>query len=184
MVRFGIIGIVIAVAFTLYSLVDAAMTDGARARGVAKPVWVVLIVVLPVIGGILWFVIGKGDAPAARPAAPDDDPRFSGTRMSSGDLDAHMRDLEDRLRELDEETFPGEQPGAAPRSGGTATDASAETSTGSTDNSASGDTEPGSADGPGPASDSGTQHPQRDRSARDDQRRDGGSQADGDASQP
>ncbi|MBL3690332.1 PLDc N-terminal domain-containing protein [Leucobacter chromiireducens] len=113
MVRFGIIGIVIAVAFTLYSLVDAAMTDGARARGVAKPVWVVLIVVLPVIGGILWFVIGKGDTPAVRPAAPDDDPRFSGTNMSSGDLDAHMRDLEARLRELDEETFPGEQPGSA-----------------------------------------------------------------------
>ncbi len=113
MVRFGIIGIVIAVAFTLYSLVDAAMTDGARARGVAKPVWVVLIVVLPVIGGILWFVIGKGDTPAVRPAAPDDDPRFSGTNMSSGYLDAHMRDLEARLRELDEETFPGEQPGPA-----------------------------------------------------------------------
>ena len=108
MVRFLIIGIVIAVAFTLYALVDAAMTDGARARGVSKPVWVVVIVLLPVIGGVLWFMIGKGATPAKRPQAPDDDPRFAGTRMSSVDLDDHMRDLEDRLRELDDEVFPGE----------------------------------------------------------------------------
>jgi hypothetical protein len=118
MVRFVIIGIVISVAFTLYALVDAAMTDGSRARGVSKPVWVVLVVLLPVIGGVLWFMIGKGATPAKRPAAPDDDPRFAGTRMSSADLDSHMRDLEQRLRELDDEKFPGEEasdPDAEPR---------------------------------------------------------------------
>lgn len=119
MVRFVIIGIVVAVAFTLYALVDAAMTDGARARGVGKPIWVVLIVVLPVIGGVLWFLIGKGEMPQKRPAAPDDDPRFTGTRMTTGDLDSHMKDLEARLRELDSETFPGEEPerpgGAGPQ---------------------------------------------------------------------
>ncbi|MEJ6490291.1 PLD nuclease N-terminal domain-containing protein [Leucobacter sp. USCH14] len=106
-----IIGVVIAVALTLYALVDAAMTDGSRARGVNKPVWIVIIAVLPVIGALLWFFIGKGSARAqtARRPAPDDDPRFSGTRLSSSDLDAHMRDLEDRLRELDDETFPGEE---------------------------------------------------------------------------
>lgn len=108
--RFVIIGIVIAAAFTLYGLVDAAMSDPSRARGVSKPVWVVIVVVLPVIGAILWFTIGKGRGPAPAPVrAPDDDPRFSGTRMSNTELDAHMRELEDRLRELDAETFPGEQ---------------------------------------------------------------------------
>ncbi|WP_336660351.1 PLD nuclease N-terminal domain-containing protein [Leucobacter sp. USHLN153] len=121
MVRFVIIGIVIAVAFTLYALVDAAMTDATRARGVGKPVWIVLIIVLPVIGAALWFLIGKGaprprEAPARR---PDDDPRFTGTRLSGDDLEAHMRDLEARLRELDEETFPGEER----RGGATAADA-------------------------------------------------------------
>ncbi len=118
MVRFVIIGIVIAVAFTLYALVDAAMTDGSRARGVSKPVWIVVIVVLPVLGGILWFLVGKGATAAARPKAPDDDPRFSGTRMSSEDLDAHVRDLEERLRELDNETFPGEKPAQGSESEG------------------------------------------------------------------
>jgi hypothetical protein len=108
MVRFAIIGVVVAVAFILYALVDAAMSDANRARGVSKPVWVVLIVVLPVIGAALWFIIGKGRGPAPEPAkAPDDDPRFSGTSLSSDELDAHMQELEARLRELDEEVFPG-----------------------------------------------------------------------------
>ncbi|QIM15740.1 PLDc_N domain-containing protein [Leucobacter insecticola] len=109
MVRFLIIGIVIAVAFTLFALVDAAMTDGARARGVSKPVWVVLIVLLPVIGGVLWFMIGKGATPAKRPTAPDDDPRFSGNRMSTSEVEVHLKDLEARLRELDDEVYPGEE---------------------------------------------------------------------------
>ena len=186
MVRFGIIGIVIAVAFTLYSLVDAAMTDGSRARGVAKPVWVVLIVLLPVIGGILWFVIGKGAVPAARPAAPDDDPRFSGTRMSSDDLDTHMRDLEARLRELDEETFPGEEL----RGGATGTEAGDAPAAGS-GSSGSG---AANADGADPAADSssssgsgssgsgssGTAAP----GGPEERRRDAGPRADGDSSRP
>ena len=145
MVRFVIIGIVIAVAFTLYALVDAAMTDGSRARGVSKPVWVVLVVVLPVVGGILWFLIGKGATPAPKPSAPDDDPRFVGTRMSSEDLDEHLRDLEERLRELDEETFPGEpggaaggEPGARPPGRGPAGDGGAEAA-----DDAGGEPEPG-----------------------------------------
>lgn len=109
MIRFIIIGAVVAVAFTLYSLIDAAMSDASRARGVTKPVWVVLTVVLPVIGGILWFTIGKGPVGATRVRALEDDPSFTGRRLSTAELDAHMQELEDRLRELDDETFPHEQ---------------------------------------------------------------------------
>ena len=108
MVRVLIIGIVVAVAFTLYALVDSAMTDGSRARGVSKPVWVVLIVLLPVIGALLWFTIGKGSETEPAGPAPDDDPRFTAKSLSDEDLDRHMQDLEARLRELDDEVFPGE----------------------------------------------------------------------------
>ncbi|MFF8818866.1 MULTISPECIES: PLD nuclease N-terminal domain-containing protein [Leucobacter] len=112
MVRFIIIGAVIAVAFTLYSLVDAAMTDHTRARGVSKPVWIVIIVLLPVVGAVLWLMIGKGN-PATGPGskqrlAPDDDPRFTGRQLSDAERDS-LRDLEARLKELDNETFPGEE---------------------------------------------------------------------------
>lgn len=113
MVRFIIIGAVLAVAFTLYSLVDAAMTDHSRARGVSKPVWIVIIVLLPVIGGLLWLLIGKGSpatGPGARPQlAPDDDPRFTGRQLSDAERES-LKDLEARLKELDNETFPGEEP--------------------------------------------------------------------------
>lgn len=111
MVRFIIIGVVLAVAFTLYSLVDAAMTDAARARGVSKPVWVVIVVLLPVIGGVLWLMLGKGSVPPPRPIPADDDPRFTGNRLSKRELDTQLRDLENRLRELDDEVFPGEADG-------------------------------------------------------------------------
>lgn len=120
MVRFAIIGVIVGVALILYALVDAAMSDASRARGVSKPVWVVLIVVLPVIGAVLWFVIGKGRGPAPVPqTAPDDDPRFTGTRLSNDEIDAHVEELEARLRELDNEVFPideskpGEENGSA-----------------------------------------------------------------------
>lgn len=116
MVRFLIIGAVVGAAFTLYGLIDAAMSEPARARGVSKPVWVVIVVLLPVIGAALWFTLGKERGPLPAPAtAPDDDPRFTGTRISSIELDEQMRDLEARLRQLDEEVYPHEStegPGA------------------------------------------------------------------------
>lgn len=119
MVRFGIIGIVVGVAFTLYALVDAAMSDGSRARGVSKPIWVVLIVVLPVIGGVLWFLIGKARGHAPSSSAPDDDPRFTGRSGSQREVDARLKDLEAQLKALDDEVYPGEvAPGdAAPGDG-------------------------------------------------------------------
>lgn len=131
MVRFVIIGVVIAVAFILYALVDAAMTDASRARGVPKPVWVVLVVVLPVIGGLLWFTIGKGRASAAPAAgpAPDDDPRFTGAKLSDAEME-RLRELEERLQALDAETFPGEESEAAEAPGRTAEPESAEPESG------------------------------------------------------
>lgn len=112
MPRFIILGVVLAVAFTLYTLVDAAMTESRRARGVPKPVWVVMCVVLPVIGGILWLTVGKGDGNEPKPAVrPDDDPRFGA--MSADNVDQRIADLEQQLRALDDEVYPGESQGGA-----------------------------------------------------------------------
>lgn len=99
MVRVLIIGAVLAVAFSLYGLVDAAMADARRARGLNKPVWVLVIALLPVIGAALWFTIGRGKLPPPVPSEP---------RMSQRDVDRRMQELEERLRELDEEIYPGE----------------------------------------------------------------------------
>lgn len=99
MARVLIIGVIVAVAFTLFGLVDAAMSDASRARGLSKPVWIVILVLLPVIGAILWFTIGRGH-PA--PPVPDE------PNLTTRNIDDQVADLERRLRELDDEIYPGE----------------------------------------------------------------------------
>ncbi|HUH52698.1 MAG TPA: PLD nuclease N-terminal domain-containing protein [Microbacteriaceae bacterium] len=107
MVRFIIIGVVLGVAFTLFTVVDAAMSDPKRSRGVGKHVWVLLCVILPVIGGILWLTLGKGPVGGeVQTTAPDDDPRFGA--MNQKEMDKRIADLETQLRNLDDEVFPGE----------------------------------------------------------------------------
>jgi len=85
MTRFFVIAIVVAVALTVFAVVDVAFSDRLRVRGVPKGVWVVLIVLVPVVGPLLWFFIGRGSrggrngrgGPGRRgPIAPDDDPDF------------------------------------------------------------------------------------------------------------
>lgn len=105
---------VVAAAFWVVSIVDCAVQPPHRHRGVNKPAWLVIVIVLPVIGGILWFLIGRtrrGNAPATGPRAPDDDPAFLGSIGNIRDQDERIRRLEEELARLDAE---GEDPGAAP----------------------------------------------------------------------
>ncbi len=107
MVRFLLILGVAAAVFVLYSIIDAAMTDPRRVRGVSKPVWILIVVLLPVIGGVLWFMLGKGKRNQSRPLAPDDDPAFFGGIATSDEFDQRIRDLEKELADLDAEAdFP------------------------------------------------------------------------------
>jgi hypothetical protein len=72
--------IVAAVVFYVYSLVDCLFADRWKFRVFGKLFWVLVIVVLPIVGGLLWFALGRrygsslprGD----RPLGPDDDPAF------------------------------------------------------------------------------------------------------------
>lgn len=108
MFRFAVAGVIVGIAFTIYALVDAAMSDAARVRALSKRAWVVVIALLPVIGAILWFTIGRPRGSVhPRGLAPDDDPRFSLPKLSQAEIDAHVRELEERLQELDNEEFPG-----------------------------------------------------------------------------
>ncbi len=77
--------VVLAVAILVifvYGLVDVIRTDGRLTRGISKPAWIVVMIVLPVLGAILWLLIGRprDSAPVrqahSHPTAPDDDPDF------------------------------------------------------------------------------------------------------------
>ncbi|WP_423919039.1 PLD nuclease N-terminal domain-containing protein [Frigoribacterium sp. 2-23] len=106
MVKFLIVAIVAAAAFIIYALIDCLFAESSRFRALNKPLWALIIVVLPVIGAVLWLWLGrarKNDQPAPRRfIAPDDDPEFSGrSRPMPGDLDRETTD--ERIRRLEEE---------------------------------------------------------------------------------
>lgn len=118
MARLLIILFVVGAAFWVYSIVDCALQPPSRSRGVNKTAWIFIVALLPVLGGLLWFVIGRGrpsTAPARR--APDDDPEFLG-RLSLGaisDQDERIRRLEEELAQLDAEADDPRPPaGPAP----------------------------------------------------------------------
>jgi hypothetical protein len=108
MARFWVIAAVVAAAFMVYSLVDCAMTERSRVRGPRKGLWIVIIL-LPVLGGVLWFLIGRGRGsarPAPRSAAPDDDPAFLRTLAQDKDQEERIRRLEQELADLDSDAPP------------------------------------------------------------------------------
>jgi hypothetical protein len=113
MVRWIVIGAVGVVAFTIYALVDLFMTHNPRVRAFPKPVWIAVVVALPVIGPILWLVVGKSKPRPYRPSAggraPDDDPFFLGS-LDSESADERIRRLEEELRKLDDEGKDGNDP--------------------------------------------------------------------------
>jgi len=111
MARVLIVLVVVAVAFTIYTLVDVLLTDRARVRAFPKAAWALLVVLLPVIGGIIWLIVGKARLSgngASRVVAPDDDPAFLRTLGSDevarrAEQDERLRRLEQELAELDDD---------------------------------------------------------------------------------
>ena len=100
MVKYYVIGIVIAVALIIFTFVDIALTESRRIRGVPKGFWF-FIALLPFLGTILWFAVGKEPARTTRYLAPDDDPTFLKTVRRDEEQDERIRKLEEELAQLD-----------------------------------------------------------------------------------
>jgi hypothetical protein len=89
----------------VYGLVDVIRTDPRQTKGISKPAWIVVQIVLPVIGAVLWFLIGRprgtGPTPASysHPVAPDDDPDF----LRNLELRRRKQAEADRLKKLKDE---------------------------------------------------------------------------------
>lgn len=94
------------VALIIYALLDCGRTDRSQVRGVPKPAWILLIIIFPVIGALLWLFLGKQRRPSTsfgpvtpQPRqAPDDDAEYLKF------LDARAkREAESRRREEERE---------------------------------------------------------------------------------
>lgn len=102
MMRFYVGLIVAAVVFTVYAVIDCAFTPSYRVRGLPKAAWIIVVILLPVIGGVLWFWIGRGRAPGrGRSMAPDDDPEFLNSLGADQARQERIRKLEEKLAEGD-----------------------------------------------------------------------------------
>lgn len=99
--------VVIAVALTIFTLIDVTLTERSRIRGVPKPVWIFLAII-PILGAVLWFSIGRGPASSAPVVfgAPDDDVAFLRDLSAREDQDERIRRLEQELARLDDDPPP------------------------------------------------------------------------------
>lgn len=112
MSRLIIAAVVLAVVFTVYAVIDCAMTESRRTRALSKPVWLLVVLVVPLVGPILWILFGKGLLLApleTRQSAPDDDKAFLDALGADTVHDERIRQLEDELRALDEQIAEGDR---------------------------------------------------------------------------
>lgn len=116
MPRLAVIVVAAAIVFWIYTIVDCALFDRLRVRGLAKGWWVLIVVAVPVIGGVLWLTIGRGRRNGTRSGslAPDDDVDFLRRLGSDAVQEERIRRLEQELAELDEETDASGAPGPGP----------------------------------------------------------------------
>jgi hypothetical protein len=94
------------VAVDVFAMVDVILTDRRRVRALPKVLWVLVILLLPVIGVVLWFMLGKarsGNTGRTRSLAPDDDPDFLRNMRLKEEQDERIRRLEQELADLDDD---------------------------------------------------------------------------------
>jgi hypothetical protein len=105
---------------TLIALIDCLSSEREDIRGLPRPVWFLVILLVPIIGPIAWFFAGRpisleqragviaGGRSRKRAPAPDDDPDFLrgiDTTQSRNDAEL-LRRWEEDLKRRDEEN-PG-----------------------------------------------------------------------------
>ena len=106
MARLFVIVPFLVVALDVFAIVDLALIDPRRVRTLNKFVWVLIILVLPVVGALLWFLVGRERRDAGgsrRTVAPDDDPAFLRNLNTQGDRQERIRRLEQELADLDDD---------------------------------------------------------------------------------
>ena len=107
MVRVYIVVGLIIIALSVFAAIDAVLTEHRRVRGIPKFFWVIVILLLPVVGAVLWFVLGKDRGKSKtvpRQTAPDDDPDFLRRLGTEKEQAERIARLEQELADLDDDS--------------------------------------------------------------------------------
>ncbi|MDR2973676.1 MAG: PLD nuclease N-terminal domain-containing protein [Propionibacteriaceae bacterium] len=73
-----VLPVLIGIAIIIYTLVCVVWSNSDQTRRLPKSVWLILVIALPLIGALAWWVWGRptDDSAPPGPTAPDDDPDF------------------------------------------------------------------------------------------------------------
>lgn len=104
--------ILVSLGVMIYALIEAISTPSDRVRIMPKGVWITVIVLIPLVGGVLWLLFGNQNSYLAstvqgfrqasepnRPMTPDDDEEF----LRSLDVQRAQRKKAEELRRREEE---------------------------------------------------------------------------------
>lgn len=98
------------------ALADIITIDDSKMKHLPKIVWIIVVILLPAVGSILWFLVGRSYPTADRPRPPrrtvavPSGPRDSGIPLRPRDTEAELAALEqeiaaeeraERIRELE-----------------------------------------------------------------------------------
>lgn len=90
-------GAALIVGLTLYTLLDAVRTPAHEARTLPKWLWVLVTLLFPVVGPLMWLILGR---PKAQPAAGAPRPSFGQRRSTPAPSVSSPDDDEEYLRWL------------------------------------------------------------------------------------
>lgn len=118
--------ILVSVGVMIYALIEAISTPSERTRIMSKGLWIVVIILVPLIGGILWLLFGNENSYLAstvqgfkqtsgptRPKSPDDDEEFlrsldiqRAQQRKAAELAKREAELRRREEQLKDDTDP------------------------------------------------------------------------------
>lgn len=149
--RFLIPLVLVSLGVMIYALIECVRTPGPQVRVLPKPVWILAIIVIPLIGALLWLFFGPARQPKPlnqqpRPSSPDDDAEFlrrldAQRRQKAREEELNRREQqlnkrEDKLRSTDSEN-PAEGSNQSNQSGQGSTSEQSQKPTEPSDNAGS-----------------------------------------------
>ena len=77
-----VVAVLVVIALYISFVVDVIRTPSPTVRALQKWGWLLVVIVFPILGGVLWWVFGRPRRTSGlgwrrrQPLAPDDDPKF------------------------------------------------------------------------------------------------------------
>ena len=100
---------ILIIALMVGALVDIIKRDDAQVRFLPKMAWIIIVILLPLIGSLLWFAIGREYSeaglriprmrPAARPTTRQPEPRPAASPVDTRSTEQQIADLDREIEE-------------------------------------------------------------------------------------